>query len=119
MVPLGIITIISGSIRVAGPRFAKAFIGRARENRATAEVELMSSVSNEVCEMFNGNSIVRAIGKPRMAHFLLFPDPPVNTTNSTNSTNDCNIHTIKSATLGGLLTPERKSCGILPIENHH
>lgn len=43
MVALGIITIISGAIRVAGPQWSRAVIGRARESRAVAEVELMSS----------------------------------------------------------------------------
>lgn len=75
MVPLGIITIISGAIRVAGPPWSRAVIGRARESQALAEVELMSSVSHEVCEMFNGRSIIRAIGKPEMSHFLIFPPP--------------------------------------------
>lgn len=74
MVPLGIATVIAGAIRVSGPQIAKAFIGRARENRALAEIELMSSISGEVCEMFDGNSIVRAMGKPKIAHFLLFSD---------------------------------------------
>lgn len=75
MVPLGIITIISGAIRVAGPQWSRAVIGRARESRAVAEVELMSSVSHEVCEMFNGRSFIRAIGKPKVAHFLIFRVP--------------------------------------------
>ncbi|KAH7179045.1 uncharacterized protein B0J16DRAFT_402399 [Fusarium flagelliforme] len=73
MVPLGIITAITGALRVQGMPIAKAFIGRARENRAQAEIELMSSTSGEVCEIFNGNSIVRAMGNPEIAQFLIFP----------------------------------------------
>jgi len=73
LVPLGILTIITGAIRVSGPQVAKSFIGRARENRALAEIELMSSTSNEVCELFNGRGIVRAMGKPKIAEFLVFP----------------------------------------------
>lgn len=73
LVPLGILTIITGAIRVSGPQVAKSFIGRARENRALAEIELMSSTSQEVCELFNGRSIVRSMGKPNMAEFLIFP----------------------------------------------
>ncbi|KAK7420800.1 hypothetical protein QQX98_002604 [Neonectria punicea] len=73
MVPLGILTTITGAIRVQGPRIARAFIGRARENRALAEIELMSSTSGEVCELFNGNSIVRAMGKAKIEQFLIFP----------------------------------------------
>lgn len=73
MVPLGIITAITGAIRVQGTPLARAFIGRARESRAQAEIELMSSTSDEVCEIFNGNSIVRAIGSPQIAQFLIYP----------------------------------------------
>lgn len=74
MVPLGILTVITGAIRVQGPRIAKSFIGRGRENRALAEIELMSSTSKEVCELFNGKSIIRAMGNPRIAQILVFPD---------------------------------------------
>lgn len=74
MVPLGILTMITGAIRVSGPRIARSFIGRARENRALAEIELMSSTSAEVCELFNGRSVVRSMGKPEVAQFLIFPD---------------------------------------------
>jgi hypothetical protein len=73
MVPLGILTVITGAIRVQGPRIAKSFIGRGRENRALAEIELMSSTSKEVCELFNGKSIIRIIGKPMIAQILVFP----------------------------------------------
>ncbi|KAH4338100.1 hypothetical protein HBH98_214880 [Parastagonospora nodorum] len=73
MVPLGILTAIAGAIRVQGPRIAKSFIGRGRENRALAEIELMSSTSKEVCELFNGKSIIRVMGKPKIAQILVFP----------------------------------------------
>jgi hypothetical protein len=73
-VPLGIITAITGAIRVQGPKIAQSFIGRARENRATAEIELMSSTSEEVCDMFNGQGIVRTMGRPTMEQIILFPD---------------------------------------------
>ncbi|KAH4204597.1 hypothetical protein HBI25_219440 [Parastagonospora nodorum] len=73
MVPLGIITSITGAIRVQGPRIIKSFIGRGRENRALAEFELMSSTSKEVCEVFNGKSVVRVMGKPTIAQILIFP----------------------------------------------
>ena len=49
--PLGVITAIVGAIRVAGPPFLKVIVGRARENRAAAEVDLMSSTSHDVCEL--------------------------------------------------------------------
>jgi hypothetical protein len=73
MVPLGIVAAVTGAIRVQGPHIAKAFIGRARENRALVEFELMSSTSHEVGEAFNGKGIVRVMGKPTIAEFLIFP----------------------------------------------
>ena len=73
MVPLGILTIITGAIRAQGPMVARSFIGRARENRALVEIELMSSTSQEVCELFNGKSIIRVMGQPKLAQFLIFP----------------------------------------------
>lgn len=62
MGPLGIITAIVGAIRVGGPTWLKAIIGRAKESQAAAEVELMSSTSHDVCEICNGQAIVRLVG---------------------------------------------------------
>lgn len=45
MGPLGIITAIVSAIRCSGPNSIKALIGRSREGRAAAEVELLSSTS--------------------------------------------------------------------------
>ncbi|KAL6907290.1 hypothetical protein GGI43DRAFT_431349 [Trichoderma evansii] len=55
--PIGAITTVVSAIRVAGPSWLKSFIGRARENLAAAEVEVMSSTSEETCELWNGNSV--------------------------------------------------------------
>lgn len=68
--PLGIITAVVGAIRVGGPTWLKAIIGRARENRATAEVELMTSTSRETCELWNGSQIVRVMGSPGVAELI-------------------------------------------------
>jgi hypothetical protein len=70
MAPLGIITAIVGAIRVGGPGWLKAIIGRARENQAAAEVELMSSTSQDVCELWNGQAIVRMMGKPPILELI-------------------------------------------------
>ncbi|CUS14874.1 unnamed protein product, partial [Tuber aestivum] len=64
MAPLGIITAITSAVRVAGPNWLKAVVGRARESGAVAEMELMSSTSHEVCELWNGQAIVRVMGSP-------------------------------------------------------
>ncbi|KAK0104953.1 hypothetical protein ONS95_005214 [Cadophora gregata] len=68
--PLGIITAIVGAIRVAGYPWMRSIIGRARENRASAEIEFMSSTSHEVCELWNGTSIVRTMGRPLVAQII-------------------------------------------------
>ncbi|KAM0418770.1 hypothetical protein ACHAPT_012280 [Fusarium lateritium] len=62
MAPLGIITILVSAIRVGGPMMLKAVIGRAKENISAAEMELMSSTSQEVCELYNGESFIRCQG---------------------------------------------------------
>ncbi|KAF2187551.1 hypothetical protein K469DRAFT_628363, partial [Zopfia rhizophila CBS 207.26] len=71
MAPLGIITAIVGAIRVGGPSWLKAIIGRVRESRAIAESELMSSTSNEVCELWNGQEIVRVMGAGPIREFII------------------------------------------------
>jgi hypothetical protein len=70
MAPLGILTAIVGAIRVGGPAWLKAIVGRARENRATAEAELMSSISPEVCEVWDGGKIVRREGSVSIQELL-------------------------------------------------
>jgi hypothetical protein len=44
---------------VGGPPWLKSLLGRARETFAVTEMETMSSTSHEVCECWNGRSIVR------------------------------------------------------------
>jgi hypothetical protein len=71
MGPLGIITIIISAIRVGGPKWLKALVGRARENLAAAEMELLSSTSKEVCELWNGSEVVRCMGKCSLTEFII------------------------------------------------
>jgi hypothetical protein len=72
--PLGIMTIVVSNIRVGGVRRLKAIVGRARESRAAAEAELLSSTSHEVCEMWNGQEIVRTFGQPHTEEMILVFD---------------------------------------------
>ncbi|KAI5815819.1 hypothetical protein BZA77DRAFT_73218 [Pyronema omphalodes] len=74
--PLGIITAIVSAVRVAGPSWLRTLVGRSRETRAAAEVELMSSTSDEVCEIWNGDAIVRVIGAPEIVELLYFENLP-------------------------------------------
>ncbi|PTD11450.1 hypothetical protein FCULG_00004547 [Fusarium culmorum] len=95
-IPLGIITAISGAIRVQGGGLFKAAIGRARENHAAAEIEYMSSTSTEVCELYNGEGIVRTMGKPYIGQIIVCPDQFPNG-------DSCGIHTLETATKGGIM----------------
>ncbi|KAH9236329.1 hypothetical protein K456DRAFT_1945541, partial [Colletotrichum gloeosporioides 23] len=60
--PLGIVTVIISAIRIGGGQRLKALIGRARESRLVSEQELLSSTSEEVCELWDGQQVVRVIG---------------------------------------------------------
>ena len=100
MVPLGILTAVIGAIRAGGPRWMRAVIGRARETRAVAEFELMSSTSHEVCELFNGTHIVRAMGRPQLQQFILLDHPARNAAHKDKA---CGIHTLDSAFKEGLI----------------
>ncbi|KAI9773875.1 MAG: hypothetical protein M1840_006101 [Geoglossum simile] len=72
MAPLGIITAIVGAIRVSGrPKWLKSLIGRAREGQGNVEVELMSSTSSDVCELWNGQSVVRVMGSSSVIELVL------------------------------------------------
>ena len=70
MAPIGIITIIVSAIRVGGPSWLKAIIGRARENLVVAELELMSSTSEEARELWNGKTVVRCQGSAPIWEFV-------------------------------------------------
>ena len=74
MAPLGILTAITAAIRVGGPPWVKAVIGRARESDATIELELMSSTSHEVCEQWNGRGIIRIMGQPEVQQIIYLED---------------------------------------------
>lgn len=54
MAALSVLTAIAGAIRVGGADWLKRLIGRARETTASAEIVLMSSISQDLCELWNG-----------------------------------------------------------------
>ncbi|KAK2007336.1 hypothetical protein LZ32DRAFT_632368 [Colletotrichum eremochloae] len=70
MVLLGIITILVSAIRVGGLFWLKAIVGRGRENLAIAEAELMTSTSEEVCELWNGREVMRCMGSALVAELI-------------------------------------------------
>ena len=74
MAPLGILTTMTAAIRVHGVPWMRAVIGRARENRATVELELMSSTSHDMCEIWNGHGIIRTMGAPEVKQIIYLED---------------------------------------------
>ncbi|KAI0168718.1 hypothetical protein BJ166DRAFT_464016 [Pestalotiopsis sp. NC0098] len=67
MGPLGIMTTIVSAIRVGRVTKLKAmliWLARARESQSVAEQELLSSTSEDVCELWSGHEIVRVFGRP-------------------------------------------------------
>ncbi|KAF8246995.1 hypothetical protein K440DRAFT_521009, partial [Wilcoxina mikolae CBS 423.85] len=99
MAPLGILTAIIAAIRVGSPSWLRAVVGRARENIATVELELMSSTSHEVCELWNGQGIVRTTGRPEVQQIIYLEDQKGEDT--------FGLHTVESAMKAGLLRAER------------
>ena len=77
----------------------KAVVGRARENIAAVEMELMSSTSHEVCELWNGQGIVRTMGKPQVQQIIYLEDQ--------RDENTFGLHTVESAMKAGLLRAKR------------
>ena len=73
MDPIGILTAIAGTIRVGGASWLKGLIGRAREPDASVQIDILSSVSEEVCELWNGRSIIRSTGQPDVKQIIHIP----------------------------------------------
>jgi len=70
ILPLGILTIVVSAIRVSDIGILKSFIGRAQEPEAAAELELCSSTSDSVCELWSGRGISRIFGRPKILEFV-------------------------------------------------
>ncbi|KAF9768496.1 hypothetical protein IL306_014206 [Fusarium sp. DS 682] len=68
--PLGIITAVVSCIRVSNSTFLKSIIGRAREPHGMPEVELCSSTSENVCELWSNGGICRVFGRPKILEFM-------------------------------------------------
>ncbi|KAJ4013719.1 hypothetical protein NW752_005430 [Fusarium irregulare] len=68
--PLGIITAVVSCIRVSNVTFLKSAVGRAREPHGMPEVELCTSTSENVCELWSNGGICRVFGRPRILEFI-------------------------------------------------
>ena len=112
--PLGIITAIVAAIRVGGAGSLQAIIGRARESRGVVEVELMSSTSADVCELWDGEGVVRVLGSSPIIELYYLQSDSRGTLNSgvmgddeipliTHDREDMGIWSFKSALSTGRL----------------
>ncbi|RPA82272.1 hypothetical protein BJ508DRAFT_208215, partial [Ascobolus immersus RN42] len=109
MGPLGIITAIVGAIRIGGPLWLRAIIGRARESQASAEEELTTSTSQDVCEIWNGRSIIRLVGSPRILQ-LVYLDLDESKANSKLGPHD-RLLTLEAGTRSGLKFEKAQDIG--------
>ena len=115
--PLGIITAIVAAIRVGGPGALQAIIGRARESKGVVEVELMSSTSANVCELWSGQRVVRVLGSSPIIELYYLQSDLGSTLNSGATGDDAislierdkdlGIWDFKSAISTGLLKRDR------------
>lgn len=67
------LTAIVSAIRVAGPDWLRVIVGRGKESRGVVELELMSTTSEDVCELWNGSKIVRVMGRSHVSQIIYFP----------------------------------------------
>ena len=70
--PLGVPSIIVAAIRVGGDPFLKVLIGEARKSEAGVEKDLKSSTSNEVCERWDGDKVMRVEMKDPLIKELIY-----------------------------------------------
>ncbi|KAM0550207.1 hypothetical protein ACHAPJ_009055 [Fusarium lateritium] len=73
LAPIGILTAVVSTIRVCGSPSLRAFIGRAQEGGGSAEAELCSSTSRDVCELYNNGGIARVFGRPKILEIVYDP----------------------------------------------
>lgn len=73
MGPIGVITAMVSTIRVCGSSPLRAFVERAQEGHRVVEVELCTSISRDICELFNNGSIPRALGQSKILEIIYIP----------------------------------------------
>ncbi|SPO03464.1 uncharacterized protein DNG_06147 [Cephalotrichum gorgonifer] len=73
MAPIGVVTAIISAIRVCGHTSLRAFIGRSQEGDGLVEVELCTSTSRDVCELFTRGGITRVLGRPSILELVYIP----------------------------------------------
>ncbi|KAK8220899.1 hypothetical protein IWZ01DRAFT_477832 [Phyllosticta capitalensis] len=74
MAPIGVLTAVVSAIRVCGSPSLRAFIGRAQEGEGDAEVQLCSSTSRNVGELYNKGGVARIFGRPELLEIVHSPN---------------------------------------------
>ena len=100
MCPLGILTAMICAIRAGGDAWLKAVIGRARETKGSVEVELLSSTSPDVCEVYGEEGLARVTGSASVEQWL-FDQPEDNE-------KEPDIYDLKTAVQAGIFRKIRE-----------
>ncbi|CAG8001094.1 unnamed protein product [Penicillium salamii] len=72
--PLGVLTAVVSVIRICGSSSLRAFVGRAQEGPAEAEMELLPCVSESTAELFNDGGVARVFGRPKIVEIVSWED---------------------------------------------
>ncbi|KAJ6009274.1 hypothetical protein N7522_004290 [Penicillium canescens] len=72
--PLGVLTAVVSVIRICGGSSIRAFVGRAQEGPAEAEIELLPCISESTAELFNEGGITRVFGRPQIVEIVAWED---------------------------------------------
>jgi hypothetical protein len=71
LAPLGVLTAVVSAIRVSGNSTLRAMIGRAQEDPASSEKEILSCVSNSTGEIFTESGVARITGNPKILEIVV------------------------------------------------
>jgi hypothetical protein len=113
--PIGILTAVVSVIRLLGSASLRAFIGRAQEPYAEAQVELCSSTSDDVCELWSNGGICRVIGRPSILEYFYMKGEnrfyPEFNDKGIQEPGPCRIYLAREALRGALRLGETKPAG--------
>lgn len=70
LAPLGVLTAVVSVIRVCGNSTLRAIIGRAQEDPASSEKEILSCVSDSTAEIFTESGVARITGNPKILEIV-------------------------------------------------
>jgi hypothetical protein len=74
LLPLGVLTAVVSVIRICGSPSLRAFIERAQEGPAEAEIDLLPCVSESTAELFNDGGITRVFGLPKIVEIVAWEE---------------------------------------------